>query len=329
MIFAPDRGMKSYVIVFSGLASCGAVYAQDMKPLTPEERRVIVGKATEPPFTGRYCDFDREGTYLCRRCGAPLYRSQDKFDAGCGWPSFDDEIPGAVRREPDADGRRTEILCARCGGHLGHVFAGEGFTPRNLRHCVNSLSLSFEAASPTGGSGTSGVAEASGPDAAAERPLDTAIFAGGCFWGVEHLLAQVPGVVEAVSGYTGGRTEHPTYREVCDRNTGHVEAVRVKFDPAAVSYETLARIFFEIHDPTQRDGQGPDIGEQYRSVIFYASPEQEATARRLIALLRERGCDVATELRPAVRFWPAEEYHQDYYLRHGTQPYCHRRIARF
>lgn len=291
---------------------CGAANAQTMKPLTPEERRVIVDKATEMPFSGRYCCFDEAGTYRCRRCGAPLYRSQDKFDAGCGWPSFDDAIPDAVRRAPDPDGQRTEILCARCGGHLGHVFEGERLTPKNTRHCVNSLSLDFEPAAVSGRAQT-----------------ETAIFAGGCFWGVEHMLAQVPGVVDVESGYTGGATECPSYEEVCSHTTGHAEAVRVTFDPTQVSYETLARMFFEIHDPTQRDGQGPDLGNQYRSEIFYASPEQETTARRLIALLRAKGYDVATEVTPAGRFWPAEEYHQDYYARKGTQPYCHRYTKRF
>ncbi len=278
-----------------------------MKKLTAEEQKVIVDKGAERPFTGQYYKFNDEGTYTCKRCGTPLYRSGDKFDAGCGWPSFDDEIAGAVKRTLDADGRRTEITCAACGAHLGHVFVGERFTKKDTRHCVNSISLDFEPA----------------------QSLDTAIFAGGCFWGVEHLMQQQKGVKEVVSGYIGGRGDNPTYEQVCSRKTGYAEAVRVTFDPKQVDYTTLAKLFFEIHDPTQLNRQGPDVGDQYRSEIFYKDEQQRLIAEKLIAELRAKGYDVTTRVTQASKFYPAEAYHQDYYDRKGTQPYCHARVKRF
>ncbi len=278
--------------------------------LTPEEERVILHKGTEPPFSGEYVDHHEDGTYVCKRCGAPLFRSESKFDSRSGWPSFDDEIEGAVKRVPDPDGRRTEIVCARCGGHLGHVFSGEGFTEKNVRHCVNSVSLDFL---PEGN----------------DRPAGKAVFAGGCFWGVEHYFRQTPGVLDTRVGYTGGHTESPTYKEVCGGTTGHIEAIEVTYDPARTTYEDLARLFFEIHDPTQVDRQGPDVGEQYKSVVFYRNDEQKKVAEKLIGILESKGYDVATELREADEFWEAEEYHQDYYVKTGKKPYCHVRTERF
>lgn len=293
-----------------------------MKKLTPQEEQIILHKGTEAPFSGKFYRHHQKGIYICRQCGAPLYRSENKFDSGCGWPSFDEEIKDAVKRTPDPDGLRTEISCAHCGGHLGHVFSGEGFTAKNTRHCVNSLSLDF-VADQTVPSGTE-------PSCAQKTPaLQTAVFAGGCFWGVEHLMAQQNGVKAIQCGYTGGHLANPTYEQVCSGKTGHYEAVRIVFDPKLVSYETLAKLFFEIHDPTQADGQGPDIGAQYRSVIFYTNDEQKQTAQKLIGILKSKGLNVKTKVLPLQDFWPAEEYHQHYYQRKGTQPYCHRRVKRF
>jgi peptide methionine sulfoxide reductase msrA/msrB len=241
-----------------------------------------------------------------------LYRSEAKFDSHCGWPSFDDEVDAAVLRIPDADGYRTEIVCANCGGHLGHVFLGEGFTSKDTRHCVNSISMNFVPDAPQ-----------------SQAATDRAIYAGGCFWGVEYFLEQEEGVLSVTSGYIGGHKENPTYKEVCYTNTGHAEAVEVIFDPSKVSYETLTRLFFEIHDPTQVNRQGPDIGEQYRSEIFYINDEQKKIAENLIGILKSKGYKVATRVTKATTFWPAEDYHQDYYDHKGTLPYCHGYTKRF
>jgi len=272
--------------------------------LTAEEERVILHKGTEAPFSGTYNDFFEKGSYLCKRCGSPLYRSDDKFKSRCGWPSFDDEIKGAVKRQKDADGRRTEMLCANCGAHLGHIFEGEGLTDKNVRHCVNSVSLTFEPVRKE-------------PSAA------KAYFAGGCFWGVEFLFEQEKGVLSAVSGYMGGSLDNPTYRDVCSGRSGHLEVVEVHYDPTQIDYETLVKYFFEIHDPTQPDGQGPDIGTQYLSAVFYETQTEKDTVLSLINLLKTKGYQVATKVLPASTFWKAEEYHQDYYDKKKSQPYCH------
>lgn len=305
-------GVMAIVSIVFMLRSEGTSEEKKMtlNKLTPEEERVIIHKGTETPFTGEYYKHKEAGTYTCKQCGAPLYRSSDKFDSGCGWPSFDDEIPGAVKRTTDADGMRTEITCAKCGGHLGHVFEGERFTEKNVRHCVNSISLNFVPASQ-------------------EVKTEKAYFAGGCFWGTEYLLEQVEGVISTRVGYMGGKTRNPTYKEVCYENTGHAEAVEVVFDPTKTDYEKLARYFFEIHDPTQLNRQGPDVGDQYRSAVFYVDETQKQIAEKLIKILKDKGYKVVTEVTKAGEFFEAEKYHQDYYNYTGKEPYCHFYQKRF
>lgn len=281
-----------------------------LNTLTKEEERVIINKGTEMPFTGEYTDTFEKGTYHCKQCNAALYTSESKFHSGCGWPSFDDEIAGAVTKIPDSDGRRTEIICTACKGHLGHVFYGEGLTDKDTRHCVNSISMIFV------------------PNKI-EAKTNKAIFAGGCFWGVEYYFQHAKGVISTQVGYIGGVKEHPTYKEVCSHTTGHVEALEVTFDTTQTTYEELAKLFFEIHDPTQANGQGNDIGPQYLSEIFYVDDTQKATAEKLIHLLQLKGYKVATQLKKASKFWPAEDYHQQYYEKEGGTPYCHRRVTRF
>jgi len=282
--------------------------------LTPDEAKVILKRGTEPAFCGNLVDNHKEGTYVCRLCGLPLFASDSKFNSGTGWPSFFQPVDkDHIKYEKDGSlgMERVEIECQRCGSHLGHVF-DDGPKPTGLRYCLNSVSLVFYE---------------KGQDLpAASMPLktETAYFAGGCFWGVEDRFQQVPGVVDAVSGYMGGKTTNPTYEDVCTHSTGHAETVKVIFDPAKVSYKELLAWFFKFHDPTQLDRQGPDIGDNYRSAIFTASPEQMEQARAFIAEQgkneRFKGRTIVTQLESvekAGKFYQAEEYHQDYHLKHG------------
>lgn len=278
--------------------------------LTPEQSHILLEQGTEAPNSGCYNLSEGRGSYLCRNCGKALFRSEHKFISACGWPSFDDEIDDAIKRLPDPDGRRTEIRCQRCDGHLGHVFHGEGHTDRNLRHCVNSLSVDF---------------------VTDESVLDTAelIVAGGCFWGIQHFLEQEPGVLFTEVGYTGGTADKPSYQALCQGSTGHYEAVRIIFDTAKTDAHKVLTAFFEIHDPTQADGQAGDIGQQYQSAVFYYDEQQKQIIEERIATLKAKGFDAVTRTLPVSVFWPAEEEHQDYLMKNPGGYCAHRRVKRF
>lgn len=285
-------------------------YLDKIASLTPETRRIICDKATERPHSGTYEGQEESGSYLCRRCGLALFRSKDQFHSGCGWPSFDAEVLQTVQQIPDKDGKRTEIICARCKAHLGHIFTGEHFTEKNIRHCVNSASLDFVSDSLV-------------------LDSEEIIVAGGCFWGIEHFMRELPGVLSVEVGYTGGTTVNPNYEQVCQGKTGHLEAARIVYDKLKTNAQRVLQHFFEIHDPTQNNGQGPDIGEQYQSAVFYYNEEQKKITEKLIEQLKHLPSPVMTKVFPVQNFWPAENYHQNYYRNHRKLPYCHKYTKRF
>ncbi|MFA7284275.1 MAG: bifunctional methionine sulfoxide reductase B/A protein [Candidatus Absconditabacterales bacterium] len=275
--------------------------------LTPEQERTIVHKDTEYPDTGELLHEARNGTFACRRCDTPLYASHNKFDAHCGWPSFDEAIPGNVERVADEDGDRTEIVCAHCGAHLGHVFVGEQMTETNTRHCVNSISMKFI------------------PEILGEVSRETIYFGGGCFWCIEAVLQRLKGVLDVKSGYMGGKRKFPTYEQVCTGASGHIEVVKVVFDAAVLPLDVLLSVFFASHDPTSVDKQGHDAGEQYRSVIFYSTSEQEKIIHTKLEQLEEDSvytAPIVTHILPAEVFYIAEGYHQNFYNQNQQKPYC-------
>jgi peptide methionine sulfoxide reductase msrA/msrB len=279
--------------------------------LSSEEHRILRTQGTERPFCSRLGEQKTPGVYTCKACGLPLFAQEHKFESGTGWPSFHSPIApeNIVEHEDRSHGMvRTEIVCKRCQSHLGHVF-DDGPPPTGRRHCLNSASLSFA------------------PRPAPLPPGQArAVFAGGCFWGVQQLFDEIPGVVSSRVGYTGGRLGAPSYEAICTHLTGHAEALEIVFDTNSVSFRQLVDAFFEIHDPTQLDRQGPDIGDQYRSAVFLQDPTQEAVVKEAIDSLEKAKVfdkPIVTRLEPGTIFWEAEDYHQKYGQRRGIQ--CHRR----
>ncbi len=309
--------------------------------LTPLQYRVTQEDATEPPFENAYWNEKRHGIYVDVVSGEPLFSSLDKFDSGTGWPSFTRPLSEdcVAEKEDRSHGMtRVEVRSGEADSHLGHVFT-DGPRPTGLRYCINSAALRFVPLEAMAKEGYGHLLQPFVAKGLIEAPEETqeqaakqtaqrerAILAGGCFWGMEEIIRNIPGVLETNVGYTGGDVERPTYEVVKTGRTGHAEAVEVIFDPSRLTYEQLLGWFFRMHDPTTLNRQGNDKGTQYRSAIFTTSEEQRQTAEKVRAAVEASGKwddPLVTEIVPAKPFTPAEAYHQDYLQKNPGGYTCH------
>jgi peptide methionine sulfoxide reductase msrA/msrB len=295
------------------------------KRLTALQYHVTRESGTEPPFNNEFWNEHREGLYVDVVSGEPLFSSRDKFDSGCGWPSFTKPVEGTDLAEKKDTGFgmiRTEVRSAQADSHLGHVFSDGPSDKGGLRYCINSASLRFIPVDDLQKAGYGRYLPLFGRKAPAELSVQVATLAGGCFWGMQDLLRKQPGVITTEVGYTGGSVPNANYQN----HKGHAEAVRIEFDPTKTSYEKLLRFFFRMHDPTTLNRQGNDVGSSYRSAIFYHDEEQKRIAQKVKAEVDAGGMwprPAATEITPAGPWWRAEEYHQDYLEKHPGGYTCH------
>jgi peptide methionine sulfoxide reductase msrA/msrB len=301
------------------------LFADNMMPkLTSFQEYVVKNGGTEPPFKNEYWDNKKEGIYVDVVSGEPLFSSQDKYDSGTGWPSFTKPISNEnIKEYKDLSGgmARIEIKSAEAKSHLGHVFEDGPQDKGGKRYCTNSASLKF-------------IPKEQLKNTKYEKYLnlfdnnsqEEIVLAGGCFWGLEHLLQTIPGVIKTEVGYAGGHINNPTYQLITTGTTGYAESVKITFDPKKISYENLLKKFFIAHDPTTLNKQGNDIGTQYRSAIFYYNDTQKTIGLNLINKLNNKKIfdkKIVTKLEKLDKFYLAEEYHQNYLNKNPNGYTCH------
>jgi len=298
--------------------------AELKQKLTPMQYQVTQEAGTEPPFRNEYWNEHRDGVYVDIVSGKPLFSSKEKFDSGCGWPSFTKPLAEQEvleKRDISHGMLRTEVRSKTADSHLGHVFDDGPKEQGGLRYCINSASLRFVPVADLEQAGLGSFLALFGKAAPAPKE-ETATLAGGCFWGMEDLIRKQPGVLATEVGYTGGAVPNATYAN----HEGHAEAIRIRFDPSQTTYEALLRFFFKMHDPTTLNRQGNDMGTSYRSAIFFHDAVQQQTAARVKAEVDASGKwkrPIVTEITAVGPWWKAEESHQDYLVKHPGGYTCH------